>query len=842
MSSAAKLRKYGRGTATVAAAALVMTSFGPAAFASWDDAPQTSTVEAPAGAGAGTIGLVDSDTATTDNQGATLVAPGKTGQKIGDVRFTLPNRFRAGDIIDLVLMDRSAVDASNGFTNSGPSTSVGFSGDPTVTVSTPQNDNTTVNADTDAGGVTSPNTNVGMKVDNPWAAGAAVAPAVEAIKPGVGPTFSATTQQDTGIQGKNRIRLTVTSDPSTGDPDARWVVTLSDLKVDLGANVTPGELRIVPFASNRVPDSQTYEESQWFQGNMKMDSTTDPTDRAIETYTVPAYVSPVTVSSELQNIVADGRPQAVGTISVGETVAYSMGNGTYRLNVGNAIIANEDATSIKVTTTGGPTTQQVGAVTIGAGPNPNYLEFTLTGADAATLSSIKVDGLLLRTTTPNPLQFSVTGGTISGSAATWLATPAGSGTAPAGAPAQIAADAALGTASQADIVAPLDELMQTGIAVAPSTRIGGNNRYETAAKIASDRVGGQYVRSTNIILASGENYADALSASYLSQRTGAPIVLTMRGQLPEDTREALRDHQVDKVFIVGGEAAVSGDVAAKLRETKSYYRDAATGVIQEGTQNLQVVRLGGTTRYTTNQLVNMYAAAWGDAAGTIGKTVYKYGEAAKNTAIFARGDNFPDALAAGVLTAGVRYSSGPAGGALPLILTEPGQLSESAAAQIDRLDVQHGLIVGDSSAVSDTVKRQIEDKGLTDTRLGGADRYATASAVNEFAMRDSDTSAANAYPGLGFVDYTAGTPTATNQITSAYIANGLKFPDALTAAPMVGASGQTLSLVLPNEIPGGTLDFLNKRAADLRRVVALGLGDVVSTKVLNDANAIVSTK
>lgn len=853
MSSAAKLRKYGRGTAVVAASALVMTSFGPAAFA-WDDPnpSQTTPATSQAETVTGSIGVVDT-AAAIDNQGATLIMPGQNDQAIGDVRITLPNRFKSGDRITLRLYDRSATETSSGNSNLDAAHLVGFSGDPKVTVGAVQNDDTVVSADTDA--AATPNTETAPA--NPWVPENSPATPLtdgDDVPPGNGPTFNVVTQQDARVQGKNEIVLQVTN-ASVGDQNAKWVVTLSDLKVNLGASVTPGDLRLVPFASNAAANPVD-RLSDWFAANEPEEFDIAANSQVINTYTVPAMVSPVRISSEINNIVADGNPQTVGKISATETVAVALGDGTYQLNVGGAEVVNEDLTDIKVTVANGGSSETVQAASVqllgangtpyptraaatAAGTTVTGVQFTLSGADDAKTSTIGVEGLLLSTTTPGTLEFSMTGGTISGGNGTWLAPYAGDSTLAVGGIPAAAAFSAGGDVNQTDILAPTDELIQTGVAVASTSRIGGNNRYETARKLIAARNGGDlYAKEGVVILASGENFPDALSSSYLSQEMNAPILLTMRDRIPSDTLEALRDHQVDKVYIIGGEAAVSPEVAAQLRGLKSYIREG--GNLKEGTENLQVVRLGGTTRYTTNQLVNMYAAAW-DGNATVGKTVYKYGEAAKYTGIIARGDNFPDALAAGVLTAGMKGGGG--GGALPLILTQPDELSESAAEQIQRLDISHALIVGSESAVSNDVKTKIEDMGATDTRLGGPDRYFTAAAVAEFAMRDTDIRAANTYPGLGFMNYTNGVPASVNQIDAAYLANGLKFPDALVAGPWIGANSDVLNLTMgAAALSDGTKDFLTKRAADVNKAVALGLGDTVSTAVLNEANRIVSVK
>ena len=222
------------------------------------------------------------------------------------------------------------------------------------------------------------------------------------------------------------------------------------------------------------------------------------------------------------------------------------------------------------------------------------------------------------------------------------------------------------------------------------------------------------------------------------------------------------------------------------------------------------------------------------------------------TSFLARGDNFPDAMADGVLSAGIHDTTLAKAGvneanlaALPLILTEPGALNDAAKAQIENFDVQHGLLVGGTAALSDGVKGSIEGLGLTTHRLAGPsaeadDRYWTATAVAEFAMRPSAPSATNEYPGLGFTDDVT---TTHNEVEIAYLANGLKYPDALTIAPYAGRYGNFLNLTVGiNDLGNANKDFLTKRASDVERAVAVGYGNAVSTAVLNEANKLASSK
>ncbi len=120
----------------------------------------------------------------------------------------------------------------------------------------------------------------------------------------------------------------------------------------------------------------------------------------------------------------------------------------------------------------------------------------------------------------------------------------------------------------------------TSVKAAPGnvTRIGENNRYATAAKVAVMN----WTTSDNVVLVTGEGYADAVSAVPLAKKLNAPILLTTPLTLNSDTANALSTLKVKKVYIVGGQASVSKEVRNKLKE------------------NYDLIELGGANRYETN--------------------------------------------------------------------------------------------------------------------------------------------------------------------------------------------------------------------------------------------------
>ena len=94
--------------------------------------------------------------------------------------------------------------------------------------------------------------------------------------------------------------------------------------------------------------------------------------------------------------------------------------------------------------------------------------------------------------------------------------------------------------------------------VANVRRLAGADRYATAAAVASD--GG--AQPTEVLVATGLNFADALAAAPLAAQRDAPIVLTTAPCAPDSTIGVMRAMSWPDVTIVGGIAAVSHGAGA----------------------------------------------------------------------------------------------------------------------------------------------------------------------------------------------------------------------------------------------------------------------------------------
>lgn len=152
--------------------------------------------------------------------------------------------------------------------------------------------------------------------------------------------------------------------------------------------------------------------------------------------------------------------------------------------------------------------------------------------------------------------------------------------------------------------------------------VAGDNRYETAIKIAEETV---KVKATDtVFVATGMKAADATSASSWSYANGYPILLADKsGNLKQESIDFIKDNGIQNVILLGSESVVSDECAC----------------------GVDFVRLGGINRYETSVKIASYFSANTD--GSLNDNVG-----------FAHGgdDHFPDALVGGQLMA--KYNTG----------------------------------------------------------------------------------------------------------------------------------------------------------------------------------------
>ena len=94
-------------------------------------------------------------------------------------------------------------------------------------------------------------------------------------------------------------------------------------------------------------------------------------------------------------------------------------------------------------------------------------------------------------------------------------------------------------------------------------RIWGRDRYVTSSELAYEiqRLTGKVNKA---IIASGENFPDALATAPLGSKEIAPILLVTRNQMDKKVSKALKDLNIKRVYVAGGQNSVSKKLEAQL--------------------------------------------------------------------------------------------------------------------------------------------------------------------------------------------------------------------------------------------------------------------------------------
>jgi putative cell wall-binding protein len=97
-------------------------------------------------------------------------------------------------------------------------------------------------------------------------------------------------------------------------------------------------------------------------------------------------------------------------------------------------------------------------------------------------------------------------------------------------------------------------------------RLEGDNRYLTSLEIARYFAG--IMQYNGVIVATGNNFVDALAGSSYAAKIGCPILLVDKDNVEEDIRGFVSRQSIKDVFVLGGDSVVSEMVIDKLREGK----------------------------------------------------------------------------------------------------------------------------------------------------------------------------------------------------------------------------------------------------------------------------------
>lgn len=245
-------------------------------------------------------------------------------------------------------------------------------------------------------------------------------------------------------------------------------------------------------------------------------------------------------------------------------------------------------------------------------------------------------------------------------------------------------------------------------------RISGVNRYATAVELSKEG----WDSADTVVLATGNNYADALAGVPLAKKHDAPLLLSQSSKLTAETYEEIKRLGAKTVYVVGGTGAISEAVVKQLKS-----------------DGIDVKRLSGMDRYET-------AAKIAEQFGTSEK------------AIVVSGLNFPDALS-------VASYAGTDG--TPILLTRNNAVPNATKAALVKLGVENTLVIGGTGAVSEKAASELPNS----FRIRGSNRYETSLEVAKYFGSPTDT--VYVATGKGFADALAGGALAAKQNTGVYL-------------------------------------------------------------------------
>lgn len=310
-------------------------------------------------------------------------------------------------------------------------------------------------------------------------------------------------------------------------------------------------------------------------------------------------------------------------------------------------------------------------------------------------------------------------------------------------------------------------------------RLAGDTRYETA-KAISEYYANEKV--TNVILATGNDFADALSASVLAFQKEAPILLVdPSSDSFRDALDYVRVHlePTGTIYLIGGAGIIGTEFETRLNDL--------------GFRN--IVRIIGLDRYDTSYKI---------ARSLNDKTV--------STVVISSGEHYADALS---------ISSFAANNGWPILLTSQDTLPARIRNYIDETKPAKVYITGGTGVISDHVQSEIREllPEASVERLTGESRFDTNTKIAEtFAPNPS----------------------------TVYLANGYGFADALAGSAVASKYGDPILFIDPSvpSLPKSTVRYLEKLCENhvSPNIVAFGGSGVVPNEIIENTSDLISGK
>ncbi|MCA0987105.1 alpha amylase N-terminal ig-like domain-containing protein [Guptibacillus algicola] len=255
-------------------------------------------------------------------------------------------------------------------------------------------------------------------------------------------------------------------------------------------------------------------------------------------------------------------------------------------------------------------------------------------------------------------------------------------------------------------------------------RLSGKDRFSTAVDISKKG----WEKADTVVLANGNNFADALAGGPYAYKLDAPILLTGEDRLTPVVKEEIKRLGAKKVIILGGEGAVSSYVAYELRGL-----------------NVKVDRISGKDRFETAANISARMGA-------------------SDKAVVVNGLDFPDALSGASYAAEQGY---------PILFTLKDKVPSSTKKALDSKEAS--IVVGGSGVVEENVLTSLPDP----KRVSGKDRFGTAAAV---ATELNPSQHVFIATGMEFADALSGSVLAAKSDAAMLLVQPNKLPESTAKA------------------------------------------------------------
>lgn len=218
-------------------------------------------------------------------------------------------------------------------------------------------------------------------------------------------------------------------------------------------------------------------------------------------------------------------------------------------------------------------------------------------------------------------------------------------------------------------------------------RVAGETAMDTMSKVIDQ----SFNKARTVVLASKDGYWDALSASALAGTLKAPVLLSGRDALPQETLDQLLRLGTKRVYLVGGRSVMSNAVLDQLRSL-GISTVTVAGQQAQDTANMVARKLPSSE-------VCFIATSWG----------------------------YQDALSASSFAYAKRA---------PMFLTNSaGTLDRTTLACIRSKNFKRVVLIGGESVLSPEIVQQLNKVGIKDIqRIAGDTAYDTSALFAQWAL------------------------------------------------------------------------------------------------------------